>query len=505
MIFAWLIFLIYVSVTLGLAWKGHQKTDSFRSYAIGMGDMKPWVVAFALAASMTSTATFVINPGIVYAYGLSAVLGYGVAAGTGLMLGIVILSKGFRRYGIKEAGLTVPDWIGRRFGSRKMAAFYAVVNLLLIAMVVLICYAMAGLLVATLQLPAVFPNSSFEVALAIIVVFVFAYTYIGGTYAHAYTNMVQGLVMLVVAVLLVGSGIPLLQDNLLEKLAAIDPLLAQPIHPGSLLFRNVFEVFVANFVVGFALAAQPHFVIKSLYVRSERDVNRYLALAILIGVVFTSVLLCGLYARVARGPFVEQFIQQNQMGIDGVMPAYIVSTFPPLVALFISIAILAAGMSTLDGIVVALSAILANDLFLPWYRRRKPDPRRELQMTFRVGRIAVLALGGVAFGLSLYQHYHKEFSIAIFAQEGVYALFAATFIPLMAGMFFRNVSRHLVWGTSLVALGIHFGFRYGKWTLLTPADYTNPGLTATYGLLVSLGIVAYYVVGKRLFSRSPSS
>ncbi|NQV14441.1 sodium:solute symporter family protein, partial [bacterium] len=63
----WIIFLIYISITIYLAYLGNKKTQSLSSYAVGDRKMNPWIVAFALAASMTSTATFIINPGIVYA------------------------------------------------------------------------------------------------------------------------------------------------------------------------------------------------------------------------------------------------------------------------------------------------------------------------------------------------------------------------------------------------------------------------------------------------------
>ncbi len=94
----------------------------------------------------------------------------------------------------------------------------------------------------------------------------------------------------------------------------------------------------------------------------------------------------------------------------------------------------------------------------------------------------------MAFGLSLLQHYFKGFSVAIFAQEGVYALFAATFVPLLFGMFGRQLPKQVVVAASAVALVVHFGFRYAKLTLVTSADYTNPGLTATYALLASLAV-----------------
>ena len=497
MILSWSLFALYVVATLALAWLGQRKTDSLESYALGHGDMSPWVVGLALAASMTSTATLIINPGIVFAYGLPAVLGYGVSAGLGLAVGIVVLSKGFRRYGVRHRILTVPHWIGTRYGDRRLTLFFAFVNLLLLAMAVLICYAMAGLLVATLDLTSLVGPRAFEVALAGVVLFVFAYVFFGGTYAHAYTNTVQGLIMLVVAGVLVGSGFHLFDGHFLERLGAIDPRLASVVNPGSLLFRNLFEVFGVNLVVGFALALQPHFLVKSLYVKTERSVNLYLALAIAAGVVFNLVLLCGLYARIDASEAVTQFMASSGMGIDGVMPAYIVHAFGPLTQTLVSIAILAAGMSTLDGLLVALSAIFANDVFLVLRRRRTEegtvgDREREKALAFRVGRWSLVVFGVLAFVLSLGQHYGKDFSVAIFAQEGIYALFAATFVPLLFGMFGRSegppLGKGWVFAASLVALTVHFSFRYGELTVLTDADWTNPGLTATYAIAASLAV-----------------
>jgi sodium/pantothenate symporter len=503
MLFSWIVFFIYVVVTLYLAWLGSKRTKSLDSFAIGNRDLNPWIVGITLAASMTSTATFVINPGIVYATGWSAIMGYGVSAGIGLISGIIILSKGFRRYGVQSAALTVPQWIGSRYQDRRLTLFYAVVSLFMIAMVVLICYAISSVLVATLNLPALFGAHSFEIALAITIVFVFTYIMFGGTYAHAYTNTAQGLIMIVVAVALIASGIHLIGGGLLGALRDIDPNLAAVINPNSILFRNYFEVFGANFVVGFALAVQPHFITKSLYVKRDKDVNLYLVVTCIIGVLFSMVLLCGLFARIKESEFITQFITANKMGIDGVMPAYILKTFSPVIGALISLAILAAGMSTLDGILVALSAIFANDIYLVLSEKRLQyfSQQEKLRIALKAGRFGLIGLGILAYILSLLQHHYKEFSVAIFAQEGVYALFAATFVPLLFGMFKRDVHKVPTFLASVSALVIHFGFRYGKLTLVTPADYTNPGLTATYGLLFSVAVMLTYTIGRTVFTK----
>lgn len=501
MILSWSVFIFYVIVTLFLAWLGSKKTKSLDSFAIGNRDMSPWVVGITLAATMTSTATFVINPGIVYAFGWSTIMGYGVSAGTGLFLGIIILSKGFRKYGVPVAALTVPQWIGTRYQDKRLTLFYAVVSLLMIAMVVLICYAISGILVAILKLNEIFPRYSFEIALAFTILFVFIYITFGGTYAHAYTNTIQGAIMILVAITLIASGIHLLGSGFFDKLHAVSPEYAGIINPKSILFRNYFEVFGANFIVGFALTVQPHFITKSLYVKNNRDVNLYLTIAIVIGILFSMVLLCGLYARIKEPEFITQFITANKMGIDGVIPAYIIKTFSPAAGILISIAILAAGMSTLDGILVALSAVFANDIYLIIAEKRlgKKTQEQKLKLALKVGRYGLVVFGILAFVISLLQHYYKEFSVAIFAQEGVYALFAATFVPILFGIFNWKISKLVIFISSMSALIIHFTFRYAKLSISTAADYTNPGLTATYGLIVSVVIVGFYLICQRLF------
>ncbi|NJN64094.1 MAG: sodium:solute symporter [Acidobacteria bacterium] len=366
-------------------------------------------------------------------------------------------------------------------------------NLLLVAMVVMICYAMAGVMVATLDLGSLLGEHAFAVALFAVILFVFAYTLFGGTFAHAYTNTVQGGIMVVVALLLVSSGAEYWGDGFFAKLAAIDPALAAPVNPGSLLFRNIFEVFVANFAVGLALAVQPHFVIKSLYVKSDRDVNVYLAIAIVCGVLFNLVMLCGLYARLGPSAEIEAFARASGLGIDGIMPAYVVQTFSPAVGAIVSIALLAAGMSTLDGILVAISAIFANDIVLALRRRDASTTERDLQLGFRAGRWSLIALGCVSFVLGMMQHASKEFSIAIFAQEGIYALFAATFAPVLLGMFAKSPPpARVALLSSVTALLVHFGMRYGKLSLVTGADWTNPGLTATFALAASVAVVGVW-------------
>ena len=209
----------------------------------------PWVsivIGVTLAASIASTATFVINPGFVFAHGISALMHLGVAAGLGIVTGLVVLSVGFRRIGEKTAAITLPQWIGQRYGSKALAVFFAALNLLSITFIVLI---VGGISIVMQQVMGL---TNLE-AVALTIVFVFSYIFVGGTYAHAYTNTLQGAIMAAVTVVILASGLSFFGDGFFAKIGSADPNLLRIVNPASALFNDFFSVFVCGFVIGFAL------------------------------------------------------------------------------------------------------------------------------------------------------------------------------------------------------------------------------------------------------------
>ena len=349
---AWCAFGAYILLTTVLALRGMKKTKDFSGFALGNGDLGPVIVGITLAASIASTATFVINPGFVYTHGVSALMHLGVAASLGVIVALVVFSKGFRALGKESAALTLPHWIGARFGLPHMRTYFALLNLLLaVSFVVLIVKGSALVMQHTLGL-------GYVASVVVIVVFVFSYILLGGTYAHVYTNAFQGALMVVVALVIVGSGLYLLGDGVgpfFDRLGEQDAHLVAPVNEASPLFGSWWDVFVCGFVVGAGLTCQPHILTKSLYLSNEKDLRRFLVVASIIGVVFAAVLVAGLYARI-RFPGIE--VQ------DTVMPIYLTRAFGPVTGVLISVALLAAGMSTLDGLLVGASTIAANDLVL---------------------------------------------------------------------------------------------------------------------------------------------
>ncbi len=255
------------------------------------------------------------------------------------------------------------------------------------------------------------------------------------------------------------------------------PFYGNMTNPDSLLFRDFFEVVVANFVIGLAIIMQPHIISKSLYLRSERDVNTYLVTAMVAGTVFTAVLLVGLYARLELG---------GQVTPDRVVATYITSAFAPGLRAFIMLGVLAAGFSTLEGVILALSTIFGNDFYGTLARARGVDPALLRQRLLRVGRIFLVALAPITLVLSWRQIVAPSLSVAIFAQNGVYGLFAATFAPVLFGIFSKRATAPLVMTAAVSALVVHFGMYYGNITMY----HNNPAVPATCALAISTAIMA---------------
>lgn len=464
----WILLITYAAVIIFLAWRNRRRASDIQSFSVGSRRVPPFFVGLSLAANMTSVATFVINPGLIHAYGWAGVVGYGMAAPLGIFIGLVVTSKRFRRVGDRFTVLTVPQWLGERYGDRRLTVFFAFASMLQITFLVLIVTALVVVLMSVLQI-GMWP------ALLMVVIFTFGYILFGGASLHVWSNSVQAITMLAVAVILVASGAAIFGDGLagfFGRLDAVAPHFGSMTNPDSLLFRDLFEVVVANFIIGLAIIMQPHIISKSLYLRSERDVNTYLVTAMLAGTIFTSVMLVGLYARIALG---------GDFPPDRVVAAYITSSFSPGLRAFVMLGVLAAGFSTLEGVILALSTIFGNDFYGTIARARGVAEDRLRGQLLRVGRIFLIALAPITLLLAWRQIAAPSLSVAIFAQNGIYGLFAATFAPVLFGIFSKKATAPLVLGAAVTALVVHFGMYYGGITHY----HNNPAVPATFALVIS--------------------
>ncbi len=477
----------YAAVILFFVVRGARKTHSMKDYAVGNMGFSPVVVGLSLAASITSAATFVINPGFIALFGWSAFLALAVVLPVGLILSLIVLTKSFRRYGSSVKAMTMPQWIGQRYGSPAFAFFFAVLSLLLLTFIVLICVGMTKVLAQALGM-------SETVVLTSLVVFVFGYMMFGGANAMVYTNTVQAGIMLVVAVMMLGSGYEHFSAGIMgfwDKIAAIAPELTLNYNTKSPVSRDFFEVVICNFVVGVAIVCQPHIITKSLMLRDDRDVNRYLLVGIAAEILFFLVVFTGFYARLM---FPDLKIPEGDaLKMDGIIPAYVVHEFPVWAGLLVILGLLSAGLSTLEGLIQSVSTTISQDLIAPLIANKGDEKQQFIRH-----RAVIAGLGLAAILMSKQQLEQPNLSVGIFAQNGVYAFFSAAFVPVLFGIFIKDSPRIAVVGASITAVLVHFGTYYGGVSMYLQGPVRNPAVAATFAILSSVMVgLALYITLKK--------
>lgn len=481
--------LLYGGVILYFVIRGALRTASISDYAVGSIQFSPVVVGLSLAASITSAATFIINPGFIALYGLSGILAFAITMPLAIFVSLAILTKSFRTHGASVRALTMAQWIGKRYNSTGYALLFGFLSLLLITFIVLICVGMTKVLSKAL-------NAEELYVLIGLVVFVFGYMMFGGANSMVYTNTIQAILMLVVAFILLTSGYEHFSQGVhgfLDKLAAIDPMLVKWANPNSFLFRDYFEIIFCNLVVGVAIVCQPHIITKSLLLKNESDVNRYLVTGILVEAVFFAVVFTGLYARLS---FPDLTVDGVPLKMDGIIPAYVVREFPVAVGLIVIMGLLSAGLSTLEGLIQSISTTITSDIVEPLmgHRLGGGGGQRNRKLV-AINKVVIVLLAVVSILISYNQLTHPSLSVGIFAQNGVYAYFSAAFVPVLFGIYLRDAPRIAPVVATITAVLVHFGIYYGRIGGYMQAEVRNPAVAATFAILLSLaaGLAVYFL------------
>lgn len=478
---------LYMALILFFVIRGAVRTKSLEDFAVGTGS-SPVVVGLSLAASVTSAATFIINPGFVAVYGWSAFFAMSFVMPLGLFLSLIIMTKGFQKIGQTTKALTLAQWIGNRFNNKLHSRIIAFLSLLLITFIVLICVGVVKILSNAL-------GASELYVLLGLVIFVFGYTMFGGANSMIKNNAIQAVMISIVAVILLFSGYQYFDAGLTgfwAQISDIDPLLAQKYNPESPLFRDFFEVVICNFIIGIAIVCQPHIITRSLMLRSEKDTNKYLITSILVLILFFSVLIVGLYARLQMPDLMQDGVA---VSLDSIVSVYVVNRFTPYLGVIVIFGLLAAGLSTLEGLVQSLSTTITNDIILPLSKRNFSENKKK-----KINRWVIVALAIVTIIMSYDQLVNPNLSVGIFAQNGVYMFFSAAFVPVLFGIFLKNVPRQAPLLATLTSVVVYVAVYYGGLTIYTSGPVRNPAVAGAIAIIASLlvGVISHLLLKKKI-------
>ena len=379
-------FLIYVSIVLAIGFYAYVRTKSAGDYFLGGRQLSPTVAAISAGASDMSGWVLLGLPGYAYLAGLEAAW-----ISIGLVIGVaanwLLMAKRLRIYSAQlDDAVTLPAYLQRRFSDPSpWLKSIASVSILLF----FLFYVGSGLIAGGKLFNEVF-GFDYQIAVFVSVALILLYTLFGGFLAVSWTDVFQGILMLLALV-----AVPVLVIN---QSGGMGDFAAQ-IDLKNPELLNIFTsadgqtlgwmTIISAMGWGLGYFGQPHILARFKALRSPEDTGR----AATIGISWA--LLCYMLA-ILVGLSGVAFLDEPLVDSEKVFIALTSLIFHPLVAGVLLAAILAAIMSTVDSQLLVCSASLAEDLY-PLVAKRPLSQEKRLQ----VGRIAVVVLALLATSFAM--------------------------------------------------------------------------------------------------------
>lgn len=343
---------LYLFFVFGVAWHAYQKrkTGGFlNEYYVGSRSMGGFVLAMTTVATYVSASSFIGGPGAAYKFGLGWVL-LSMIQVPAIWLTLGTLGKKFAILARQTGSITINDLLFARY-QNKVVVWLACVSLLLafFGMMVVQFIGAGRLLETTLGLP-------YEWSIGVFALVIGLYTFIGGFRAVVLTDTVQGLVMLIGTMLLLGATLVATggMENAMTTLHAIDPRLLTPTGVDDKLSAT----FMLSFwvLVCFGLIGLPHTAVRAMAYKDSRSLHR----GILVGTLVMTVLVLGMHLA---GVLARAVVPELDVP-DKVIPTLMMTVLPPFVAGIFLAAPMAAIMSSIDSMLIQSSSTLIKDLYL---------------------------------------------------------------------------------------------------------------------------------------------
>lgn len=481
-IYMWIGFIIFVGILVYLSYLGYKHTSDIEDFTIAGSSLGPVVLGLAYAATFFSATTFIGYPGWAYSFGFSTLWIF-LTLIIASPLGLIVVAKRARMMNIKQKSLSLPDWLGDRYDSDFVRVGTAIVCLFNIFAIASQFAAGAWIFNTLLGIP-------YNIGLIITMVLVIAYVYAGGSFADIYTDAVQAVLMAVMGVVVFISALWVFDGGFTGAFTEIDAVLSEKdpnlvaiVNPNSLVFYSI-PAIIGAFIIQFAFSSQPQLFNKVLALKDPRDMRKMIITYAVSALAFLFVIFGGLYAAV------EVTVDHP----DQALLEYVMKVFPAIIAAFLGITVIAAAMSTTDGLFVVMSTVIANDIYRKFLVPKgivKTDPEIVDEVSLKISRYVVIIVGVISYLLVL----NPPESLGMFLWIGISGVASGTMGPLLAGLFWPKIATKTAAQVSLVS-GV---FAY---IIILVTDFELSNLAAgAWAVLV--GLAAMMIVG--LFTQKSDS
>ena len=441
------------------------KSKTLDGFLIGGRNIGAWATAFAYGTTYFSAVVFVGYAGQHgWNIGLGSIwIGIGNAI-LGCLLSWLLFANRTRKMTKKLDARTMPDYFEKRYASKGMKILAAV-----IIFVFLVPYSAAVYKGLGSLFGAVFPGVETWVWMLIIACLTAVYLVAGGYIATAYTDLIQGLIMIVGVVCLVFAvlshdavgGISGFVENLKNfKSLPNDPNPVTGAQLTNLFGGSSFKFLCFNIMLtSFGTWGLPQMIGKFYAIKDTAAIKR----GTTISTIFCIIIGCGAYligstSRLILGGALPEG------GIDAIIPTVLMEvlgggTLGIILLAIIMILLLSASMSTLEAVVLTSASAVAVDL-IPSVRKKETKSETQILLT----RLLCLLFVACSFVFAT-----QNIPIIVSLMSFSWGIVSGCFIgPYIWGLFSKKITKIgaysgivsglLVVGVSTLVISLNSGF-----------------------------------------------
>jgi len=414
-----IIFVLYLVILAGFALWSRAETHTMSGYFIAGKKLPPWVVAFSTNATGESGWLLLGLTGMGYAAGAQA---FWVVAGEviGIALAWLLLSRRIKRLADESDSITVPDVLAARFNDK--AHVLRKVSLLII--LVMVGAYVSAQMVATGKAFDGFTDMDYSTGVLVGATIIILYTLVGGYKAVAWTDLIQGILMLLGLII-----VPLIAidavggwSSVVANLAGQDPGLLTPWGPEGK--STLALVGILSFLaVGLPFMGVPQLMVRFMSARSEKSLVPAMVISVIVILLFDiGAVLTGMAGR-ALFPGLED--------PETILPVISTTLLHPVLGGVMMVVVLAAIMSTVDSLLILASSAVVRD----YWQQIRGSSLSDRSLAHR-GKLITVVIGAIGIAFALHQT-PVIFWFVLFAWSGLGAAFGPV---LLCGLWYPGTT-----------------------------------------------------------------
>jgi len=414
------------------------KSKTLDGFLIGGRNIGAWMTAFAYGTTYFSAVVFVGYAGQHgWNIGIGSMwIGIGNAV-LGCLLSWILLANRTRKMTGRLNAKTMPDYFEKRYNAKGMKILAAVIIFIFLVPYSAAVYKGLGSL-----FEVIFPGVETWIWMLMIACLTAIYLVVGGYVATAYTNLIQGIVMIVGVVCLV---IAVLSHDrvggiggLMENLRAFESL---PTDPNPTTGKQLTSIFGGSsfkflcfniMLTSFGAWGLPQMIGKFYAIKDTDSIKR----GTVISTAFCLIIGCGAYlvgctSRLILGG------QLPEGGIDAVIPTVLMevlggNVLGTVLLAVMMVLLLSASMSTLVSVVLTSASAVAVDL-IPAVRKKRVKSESQMLLT----RLLCLAFVACSFFFAT-----RNIPIIVNLMSFSWGVVSGCFIgPYIWGLFSKKITK----------------------------------------------------------------